>query len=255
MESRNESIRDIKQIELASEYLLAEFEMLHQRASLQEQTAANKINFFLVAVTAVVGGVFILSDNQTLAPYFLPAAVLTIAFMLLMGLSTLFQVLDLAANSTFYYRRTGRIRRWFLDCEPSLIKYMPFVVADDKPSFLADRGFLRGLESLLVLLNAVLSATFTFFLFLFVAQQLVSPQDSFVVFALIAGILIFCVIWYLQVAYYKRFLISIEQHEIARNHVHFPDKEAKRYYTSKVIDTDKAKDVNDNMPNVKTESS
>lgn len=57
----------------SNDYLIAEFEALHHRATLQEQMISNKINFFLAVTTAIAGGLIVSSNNNIFKPFILPA--------------------------------------------------------------------------------------------------------------------------------------------------------------------------------------
>jgi hypothetical protein len=56
------------------------------------------------------------------------------------------------------FRRMGRIRQWFLDQEPKLFPYLPFMTGDDKPAYYVEDAHLRNTESILLIVNAVLIA-------------------------------------------------------------------------------------------------
>jgi hypothetical protein len=86
-------------------------EVLHSRAIHYDQTLAGKIDFYLVIVTAFSGGLVLIapSDNNELVSLALPAACLVLSFLLIVGVSTLRQCMDLAATVTTLYRRVGRL--------------------------------------------------------------------------------------------------------------------------------------------------
>ena len=42
--------------EIAAQYLIAEFEMLHQRAEVLENQISSRTNFFIGLTTAILGG-------------------------------------------------------------------------------------------------------------------------------------------------------------------------------------------------------
>jgi len=222
--------------EIVSNYMLTEFEGLHQRASIQEQSIANKVNFFLVAVTAVIGGVFIVGGSNAETFFFLPFVSITSLFMLLVGVSTFVQILDLIANATFYYRRAGRIRRWFLDFDPSLVKYMPFVPSDEKPSFFPRKGFLRGMETVLVLLNAFLATSFVATIILVFQQQGMIKMYLAINYSLLFGFVVFIGAWGIQAFYFKHFLQRKDIDDAKNKYrVLYPSSETEKHHTNLLI--------------------
>ena len=211
---------------IISDYLLMEFDKLHQRAALQEQAITNKVNFFLVAVTAVIGGIFVVGSNLGAIPHFWLLTSIVLILMFIIGLSTFLQVLDLTANATFYYRRAGRIRRWFVDLEPSVVKYMAFAPSDDQPPFLPRRGFLRGVESVLVLLNALLAASFS------ASLSLEYIKLNLTKILIIFGA-VFVGIWLLQAFYVRYFLHKMDVVAAMRKYqVLYPNEKSKHYFST-----------------------
>ena len=77
-----------KEKSILTQYMVAEFEMLHQRAHLQEQMAANKINFYLIAVTGLFGGIVLLSNNDAIKPLIIAIACMMSSIGLSLGKSS-----------------------------------------------------------------------------------------------------------------------------------------------------------------------
>lgn len=218
--------------EIVATYLLAEFDQLHQRASIQEQAITNKVNFFLVAVTTVIGGVFVLGRDYINSPYFLLFVCVASLFMLLVGLSTFLQVLDLIANMTFYYRRAGRIRRWFFDFAPEVVLYSPFVPSDEKPSYFPKKGFLRGMDTVLILLNALLLSAITTSIIFIYSQQGVIRTYQAVNMSLLFGGISFVTGWAIQTFYFGHFLKRKDIRESKQKfRVLYPSDESERFYS------------------------
>lgn len=229
-ESKSESS---DRLDKSSQYLLAEFGMLHQRATLQEQAIANKVNFFLVITTAIAGGIVVASDIDTFKPLVLPISFMVMLFLLVIGLSTFIQVLDLHASSVFFYRRIGRIRKWFLDNDPSLLPYTPFQVGDDSPAFYVEHARLRGIEVILVLVNSVIAGTLPAILFWLVypwAAKQPQAVHSWILYLITLGIglLTFGITWLLQLRRVSLFLQRRDKQELESGKVHFPRETKKK---------------------------
>lgn len=216
-------------MEQISQYLTAELEAINARAVAAEQNAASKVNFYLLIVTAAVGGIILLISNEKLVAYLsiiAVAACVLLAFLVLVGWSTFLQVIDLAASATFFYRRAGRIRRWFLDLEPAVLPYLPFKPGDDNPTFLAPRSSLRGIETVLLLVN---SAMLGIALGLGTGLALHQSGRLFPLSTLLIGILVgfvmFVVSWILHVGKVKRYLASREREQHEKQMILFPAAE------------------------------
>lgn len=211
----------------SSDYMIAEFEALHHRAILQEQIISNKINFFLAVTTATAGGIIIASDTDFLKPYILSACVVILIFLFAVGWVTFIQVLDLLSSSIFFYRRVGRIRKWFLDNDGALLKYMPFSVGDDSPSYYTPHSSLRGVESILLLINAAILAVVTVLFTWLVVNWVWMPQTFLYIWiphviSISIGIPLFFLTWFYQLRFTKKYLQDKEKRELELGRVYFP---------------------------------
>jgi hypothetical protein len=143
--SHNEKIS----IDVISQYLTTEMQIITQRAIQYETMLQNKINFYLVIVTAAIGGLILAAGLAEIRQTMLLLSCLAMLVLSIMGWVTLLQCLDLSANSNMMHRRTGRMRQWFVDHEPSLYPYLPFAPGDDNPKFYIHYARMRSVESTL----------------------------------------------------------------------------------------------------------
>jgi hypothetical protein len=205
------------------QYFITELGLLHERAALQEELRANKTNFLLALTTALVGVLVVVSQNTQVMTYLVPLAFIGSAVVLLLGLTTFRQSLDLAANSIWYYRRTGRIRKWVTEQYPTAAAYMPFRIGDDTPQFFVPYAQWRNVDEILVALNAVAAGSAMFFAAL-IATAVVHVGSIVVPVALAAipACLAAMVTWVLHIRYARNFLLQREANEAAKGHVHFP---------------------------------
>lgn len=212
-----------------AQYLVADLTSMTQRAIQYENLLANKINFYLILVTAAIGGLLLLANISEIKPIILPIACLVLLILAIMGLVTLLQGLDLSANTTFMFRRMGRVRQWFLDHEPKLFPYIPFSPGDDKPTYHVEYARSRSTESILLIVNAVLIATFGSLLWFFLGMQVfrlsfLLPSMPYLI-ALGIGAFLFIFTWWAEFSYAQKFMKIREKRAKAENYINFPSAE------------------------------
>ena len=214
--------------EIIAHYLVTELDGLTQRALHFEQALMNKINFYLVVVTAILGGLILLSQSDALTGFLLPVALLVCFFLHLMGWMTLSQGLQLSYMTIAMYRRSGRIRQWFVDHEATLAPYTPFSHGDDRPLFYANYAPLRNIEAILLLVNAAIAGVFVALLCLWIEPVImqaipVQPWVTYLI-CLSTGLLTALIVWRLEARYIKLFMLKKEQIEWKLGSVHFPSE-------------------------------
>jgi len=103
----------------------------------------NRLNFFLATVSGAAVGLGLInqvSANKEII-YFVDGIVLVGLFLL--GIVTFVRTVERSIGIVVYTRGMNRIRRFFVDQNPSIKKYLVLPVYDDKPSFIS-RAFIRG---------------------------------------------------------------------------------------------------------------
>ncbi len=127
-----------------------------------ERIKSSRINFFLIVFAAFTAGLSGLLGSSNLQ-HVVPFIVLTVAFVLLLfGITTLKDVTDYSIAIVVLFRRAGRVRRWFLDNDSSIEKYVAFEPNDDRPMMYLGRSVLswRGGEPILIIANIVTASVF-----------------------------------------------------------------------------------------------
>ena len=212
-----------------AQYLTVEMDGLHNRAIHYDQMLAGKINFFLIIVTAFAGGLVLAADsgNANLVSLSLPVACLVLSFLLIIGVATLRQCMDLAASVTTLYRRVGRIRRWFADQDLDSEKYLPFTVGDDRPQFNPNYALLRGMETILLLVNAAVAGALAVFLcasiaYYFNLRFLSFTQILNLGVALGLGAVVAVITWLIQLRFANQFMKRWETRQIEMGAIRFP---------------------------------
>jgi hypothetical protein len=212
-------------------HLTTELDALNQSVFHARDMLMNKVNFFLILVTAIGSGLFLMAGVDTLRILVLPIACLVVAVLLLMGMNTLQQGLDLSGSAITYHRRAGRIRKWFVDQEPTVEPYMPFTVADNMPRMSSNFINLRGAESILLIMNSTLAGTLAILIVIFWDYYIIHKMANNTPFndllpgfalAFVLGVVSFIVSWMLQVRYVKWFMNDWDKRQEDLHLIHFP---------------------------------
>jgi len=139
-----------------------------------------------------------------------------LAFLLVLGLITLSQILDLSALSKVCLRRAGRIRHWFWMYAPSINDNLPYTVTDSRPPFL-EKVTLRGVEAVLLLINATIAAILTG-----LTTAYFFPSMFTLAYAIGTSIVCFLLTWVLQILYVRNTMKNWERLETEMGMVKFP---------------------------------
>jgi len=206
-------------LECASQFLLAEFNSLQERARSYELIKSSRVNFFLVIVAAV-GGIFTtISKMKVVESYFVETLLALSIMVLLLGLLTLNTLIDYSVAIVMFYRRAGRIRKWFVDLKLDIEKYIAFDATDQRPKFTISSRLIhwRGGESVLMLINCLAFSLIAGIL-IFKSINISIVVKMFVL--TIIGILF----WFLQLQYIHKKMRDAERSKGAVNNVNFPKK-------------------------------
>jgi len=214
-----------------AQHMTTELDNLNQSVAHSREMLMNKVNFFLILVTGIGGGLFLMAGVDTLRLLTLPVACIVILILFLMGINALQQGLDLSASALTYQRRIGRIRKWFVDQDPTIERYLPFTVADNMPRMSSNFINLRGAESILLIMNATLAGTLGGMMIAFIDYYVIHQMPEKTVFndflpgyllALGVSLVSFALIWILQVRYIKNFMRKWGERQERLHLIHFP---------------------------------
>ena len=150
--------RFAEQLSKSEDFLLAEFEALQERAISAEDIKSNRVNFFLILVGATLAGFSGLANVSEIGEFYLALVGLGAFVLLLLGLSTLKNLSDYSIAAVILLRRAGRVRRWFVERDPSIQDYVAFPPNDDRPKMFIGDSLLswRGGEPIIVITNATM---------------------------------------------------------------------------------------------------
>lgn len=175
-----------------SEFFLAEFSAIQERAIGFEEAKASRVNFYLVVVAGVVAGFSGLLDNAIIQINLHIAVLVATSLLLVLGLATMKQLVDFSIAEISLYRRAGRLRRWFVSQGSVGEPYLAFDNNDDKPPFDLSNPYLafRGVDAVLLVLNSASAALFALSTFLhWVISPLWATITVFIILSGIAGLL------------------------------------------------------------------
>ena len=129
--------------------------------------------------------------------------------ILLIGLLTLKTLIDYSAAIVIFYRRAGRIRKWFVDLNQSIEEYVAFEATDEKPSFTINSHFIhwRGGELILLLINCLTMS-------LIIGVTTYNIINIQIIFKIIFWISLGGLFWFLQLKYIHKKMSDAENSEI-----------------------------------------
>jgi len=215
--------------EIVTDFMLAEFNALQERARGFDQINASRINFFLIIVAAVGAGFGAATDLKISLSYYLWGVVLAFLALLVLGLVTLYYAVNSAIATVELYRYAGRIRCWFADLAPEAVSYFAFAPADNRPRFTTRFWMLRGGEAIVVAINAILASSLAMILSYQVADILLISEPLWT--AILVGIVLGPAIWLLQRWLIKKRMEWAESSKSTQERIHFPYQEYEALFT------------------------
>ena len=148
---------------IPTEYLIAEFNAIQNRAINLENLRSSRVNFLLFTTGAIIAGIGGLVQTDILLPYIKTIVLLAAGSILTIGLLTLNYTIDDTVTLVLFWRYAARIRRYFVDESPVMEKYLPFPPYDDKPRVDSSHLALRGSDATLLVINSLAACVALFF--------------------------------------------------------------------------------------------
>lgn len=145
-------------------FLLAEYTTLRELRQNLDSLGESRVNFFLATVSGVIVGLALINQmpGEKEIIYFINGAAFIGLFWL--GLITFTRMVERSINLVLYMRGMNRIRRYFVDRNLSIEKYLWLPKYDDKPSLgygmynpKLKRWSLTGLPPMMALINSILA--------------------------------------------------------------------------------------------------
>jgi hypothetical protein len=215
-------MEESKSPEYGDQLLIAEFNALYERAKSFEEIKAGRVNFFLFMVGALGAGFSAAAQIQVIQQNLFYCIISIATVLFLVGISTLKHSVEYSVAIISFFRRAGRVRRWFFERNKSIAPYLAFHAADDRPTFNLPFSLLlwRGAEPVVIILNAVLGA---------IIIEIIAFQISnfTIVIYSISAVIFVCLIWLLQLYYVRSKMSKLEkvQKGEATKGIHFPYKD------------------------------
>ncbi len=197
----------------SAQFLIAEYNALQARAINLEEIKSGRLNFFLLIAGAIVAALSAFRGDSIFGYGYRSGVFLSAMILLLLGILTLKNSIDYSIAIVLLHRRAGRMRRWFVDHDESIKKYVAFEAADDRPRLKMPTSLLawRGAEPVLLIIN-VISVS--------VASAIAISFFRSEIFPWIGGAIAALLGWFFQNWYIARKLIKQERDE--KKHALFP---------------------------------
>jgi len=143
------------------DFMLAEFETLRCLRSDMNSVGESRVNILLVAVSGGLVGLALLNESSGLKEVFPLITGVVLVGLFLLGLITFGRTIERDINMKLYARGLNRIRRYFVQLDPDLRKYLLLPISDDQPRFgtmgwLPSGGQVFSLESMVAVINSTI---------------------------------------------------------------------------------------------------
>jgi hypothetical protein len=144
------------------EFMIAEFNTLQGSIARLEDAKSSRVNFYLLIVAALLAGLpGVASNTSLLINSNIIVAVAAFA-LLILGTAVQSQLVHFSGAIVSLQRRAGRIRRWFLEADTTVERYLAFEPRDDSPSLDVEDRYLefRGGDVIVLTVSAALVCAF-----------------------------------------------------------------------------------------------
>jgi hypothetical protein len=144
------------------EFILAEYAGLQSLRQGLVTLGENRLNFFLATVSgALVGAGLLIDKLSTYGDLVFYVVGFIFAGLLLLGIATFVRMVERSIGVVIYSRGMNRLRRYFVDKNPDIERYIIQPINDDWPSF-ESLGFKEkgastiGLSEMVAALNSTI---------------------------------------------------------------------------------------------------
>lgn len=209
---------NIENKQMTVEFMLAEFNAIQTSIVKLEEIKSGRVNFFLIIVAASIAGISGLFNNQNLQVFLNHIFAVGALALFVLGAAILNQLVQYSVAIVSLYRRAGRIRRWFVDADQTVVPYLAFDAGDDIPALVLKSAYLefRGGDVIVLTINS-LSFAVCVISFVMIFYPVFYP------FALLLGIGLALVAWFVQK---NRILAKLQKVENStQKYIRFPHKD------------------------------
>jgi hypothetical protein len=145
------------------DFLLTEFDLLKEMRASGIAQSENQLKFFITIVSGTTAVLAVLAQlgKKDLMDVSLPLVIP----LFVVGVLVFIRLIEAHISITVYTRGLNRIRRYFLDNDRTIEKYLILPVSDDTPTFgrigfLSTRISVAGLTALATIINSALAFAF-----------------------------------------------------------------------------------------------
>ncbi|MEM7330818.1 MAG: hypothetical protein AAF490_01910 [Chloroflexota bacterium] len=141
---------------LSAQFLIAEFQETNQEYRRRKEEGLSRLNFFIALTTTVWGGVIALNEFSSIDILTWQAiSIGALIFLLAVGWEFHHYSIKRGISTDEIVRAMARIRRYFVDHDPSILPYLTWKT-DDEPTILllANRSKIRRTTAMIESLNA-----------------------------------------------------------------------------------------------------
>jgi len=139
----------------ASDFLIVEFETIRDFVLNTKETGNKRINF-LVGIGTSIGGLFaFFFEKYHELIFYKLTFVFAFGILFVFAINIFLQMGNRRIVTIEYLRAMNRIRRYFLDKNEGIKKYLYFPVSDEEPSYINSVFKFSGLHLVSILLSVV----------------------------------------------------------------------------------------------------
>jgi hypothetical protein len=200
---------------------LEEYATLRERRQSLDQLGEGRVNFFLATISGTFVGLALLSQPSIVQEtiHFISGAI--IVGLLWIGFTIFARVVHRSVQLILLDSGMNRIRRYFVDRNPEVEKYLSFPIYDDKPSLqysIIKEGqySLRGLPPLVAIINSIIALVGT----VLFSRVIIDVNN---VLSLVCGVIVFGLVITAQYRYIVNQMRTEARSQ--REKVRFPARE------------------------------
>jgi hypothetical protein len=130
-----EPVDESEAMQASSQFVINEIRYLSERWSHTDQIAENRSNTYVTVASGATGILVLLSQLQTSTEAMFKASLVLFILVWLLGLVTFFRLVERGIVVVEYIRAINRARRFFVDKDPQLTRYLAFSASDSHPLF------------------------------------------------------------------------------------------------------------------------
>lgn len=139
----------------SQEFMLAQYELIHQRYLFEREVGEKRLNVFLTLITAVLGGLLLASTSQVAVADLPFLSVAGLALLLIFGFVTFDRIRLRTIACISWLTRANRVLKYFLDRHEELKLFAePYAIVESSETW-GQSLMLNGLVRTVAILNTL----------------------------------------------------------------------------------------------------